>query len=153
MRIVASQITRNKTLFQQLVQATNKENTKVLHYRLRRAYQWPVNSPHKGPAIRKTFSCHDIMTHFPVYIYIYIDTLHFFSTEFYSMYLPYTDSFKQDNPEPRHNIHIHLSWSFSWWKETVACYFEPGFNINMGQVMKVRLSCYLVLISIDIKTR
>ena len=51
---------------QQHVQYKNKENAKALHHWpfVRGIQQWLVDSPHKGPVMKKAFPCHGIfMTH------------------------------------------------------------------------------------------
>ena len=48
---------------QQLVQAKNKKNIKVLHYCsfVRGIYWWPVNFLYKGSVMGKVFQYHDII--------------------------------------------------------------------------------------------
>ena len=48
---------------QKFDQANIKENIAVLHYWsfVRGIHRWPVDSPQKGPVMRKTFSCHDLV--------------------------------------------------------------------------------------------
>ena len=49
--------------FKQLVHAMNKVNIKASHYWsfARGIHRWPVDSPHKGPAIGKAFLFYDVI--------------------------------------------------------------------------------------------
>ena len=59
---IASQITSNSTVSLTGFQANNKEDIKVPHHYsfVRGIRQWPMDSPHKGPVMRKTFSGHRV---------------------------------------------------------------------------------------------
>ena len=48
---------------QQLVQANNKENIKATHHWpfVRGIHRSPVDSPHKGPVMRRAFLCNDVI--------------------------------------------------------------------------------------------
>ena len=50
------------TFVQQRVQANNKGHYWPLCEGIHR---WPVDSPHKGPVMRKAFPCYDVITFFP----------------------------------------------------------------------------------------
>ena len=56
-------VSDHSIVLQQLVHVNSKENVKSPHYVtfLVWIYQWPVDSPHKGPVIRKVFPHNDVI--------------------------------------------------------------------------------------------
>ena len=69
-----SQITCHSIVWSAACSVYHQNNTKALHYCpfVRGIHRWPVDSPHKGTVMRKTFLCHDVIMKVHVRQYIIV---------------------------------------------------------------------------------